>query len=119
MGYDLHITRSGESDKDGGGPQIGADEWRALVETDAELHLRDGITATLPGGQALTIPSLDLAAWTGHPQHAEVPFLFHGGRVTVRNPDAVVLAKMIGLAGALGARVQGDEGEFYPPTTSA
>ncbi|MFJ3405312.1 hypothetical protein [Promicromonospora sp. NPDC090134] len=114
MGYDLHITRS--SAPDGGGPRIGADEWRALVETDAELRLHDGITAALPGGHVLTIPSPDLAAWSGHPQHAEVPFRFHDGRVTVRNPDEAVLAKMIDLAGALDARVQGDDGEFYPPT---
>jgi hypothetical protein len=38
--------------------------------------------------------------------------------VTVRRPDQTVVAKMIEPAGALDAKVQGDEGEFYPPATA-
>jgi hypothetical protein len=34
----------------------------------------------------------------------------------VKNPDAPTIAKMVSVAGQLGARVQGDEGESYPET---
>lgn len=35
------------------------------------------------------------------------------GNVDTKNPDHAVLAKALELAGVLGARVQGDDGELY------
>ncbi|MFG2757863.1 hypothetical protein [Streptomyces wuyuanensis] len=35
------------------------------------------------------------------------------GRIVVKNPDETLLEKMRGLARVLGARVQGDDCEYY------
>ena len=35
------------------------------------------------------------------------------GNIYTKNPDEPILAKMLQIAVALGARVQGDDGEFY------
>jgi hypothetical protein len=35
------------------------------------------------------------------------------GEVVVKNPDEPTIAKMIAIAGQLGARVEGDDGETY------
>ena len=35
------------------------------------------------------------------------------GGITVKNPDKEIFKKMFNLAKKLGARLQGDEGEFY------
>jgi hypothetical protein len=40
-------------------------------------------------------------------------FDFRNGRVVAKNPDERALAKMITIARHLGARVRGDDGEFY------
>jgi hypothetical protein len=42
-------------------------------------------------------------------------FDFSHGNIVVKNPDAAILRKMCEVAAALGARVQGDEGETYRP----
>jgi hypothetical protein len=38
---------------------------------------------------------------------------FGDGELWTKNPDDAALERMIALAGALGARVRGDEGETY------
>ena len=40
-------------------------------------------------------------------------FYWHDGDISVKNPDSPLIAKMVRLAGILGARVQGDDGELY------
>jgi len=57
--------------------------------------------------------------WTGHAQHPEVPFDFRDGSIIVKNPDDSIIAKLVEVATALDARVQGDDGEFYPSTTAS
>ena len=35
------------------------------------------------------------------------------GDIYTKNPDEPILAKMLGIASSLGAKVQGDDGEVY------
>jgi hypothetical protein len=67
MGYDLHIIRS-EVRSDSEPPRITMEEWRALLEADPALDLRDKIRAMLPGGEALSLQFEGLAVSSGHPQ---------------------------------------------------
>jgi hypothetical protein len=50
-----------------------------------------------------------------HPDHAAsgARLDWRDGQVVVKNPDEILLGKMCEIAAALGARVLGDEGEFY------
>ena len=117
MGYALHITRNDDWWSESDDPQAMKDDWLAAVEGDPSLHLRDGLTAMTPAGEAIWMPGDGLAVWTGHPEIPEVPFDFRTNRISVNSPDEAILAKMLHLAEVLDARVQGDEGEFYPPRT--
>ncbi len=42
-----------------------------------------------------------------------VPFSFDRGQVVVKDPDLPRIARLLELAAALDAGVQGDDGEFY------
>lgn len=42
-----------------------------------------------------------------------IPFLYQEGRITLCRADERVIALMIDIANRIGARVQGDEGEYY------
>lgn len=115
VGYDVHVVRGAEWS--GGLEPIESDEWRRLIEVSADLVLVSSVEATTPAGETLRYMNPDLAAWTGHPSGIEVPFDFRAGRVVVKNPDEATIDRLRGVARSLGARVQGDDGEFYdePP----
>jgi hypothetical protein len=93
MGYDLHIHRV-DHWTDSGDRPITSAEWLAVVAGDPELHLD-------PANGPY------FAVWDG------AWFDWDDGRVSTKNPDRPKLAKMLSLAARLGARVQGDDGEFY------
>jgi hypothetical protein len=94
MGYDFHITRRDDW-ADEGGPEISSEEWLKLVEADPRLRLepRNGAYFALFGKEA----------W----------FDWTDGQVFAKNPDQATLRKMLEIADQLGAKVQGDDGEFY------
>ena len=99
MGYDLHITRrqdwSDENDR-----SISLDEWRSYVESDPELRMDDSL------GE-------HFAVWSGPSAH-ELPWLaWANGNIDSKNPDQPLIQKMVAVAAALGASVQGDDGERY------
>lgn len=99
MGYDAHITRA-EFWCDNAGNEITAEEWRAVVEGDADLK---------PWPEQ----GPHMARWLG-PSTLTDPWLdWREGNVFTKNPDAALLAKCCGIAVRLGARVQGDDGEEY------
>ena len=100
MGYDLHITRAEDWGESRSNP-ITAEEWLAVVESDPELS---------PAGYNGPY----FALWRGPSENPEPWLDWSDGRVHTKNPDAPLVGKMIRLAGRLGARVQGDDGEFYP-----
>jgi hypothetical protein len=102
MGYDLHITRK-ENWFDEDGPLITGAEWRALIERDPELTLDTSMRLKMKDGDYI------FAAWNG-----EQGALGHyHGEITAKNPDKPLIIKMVNVAKALGAKVQGDDGETY------
>jgi hypothetical protein len=91
VGYSLYVTRARE---------ITREEWRDLVARDPELRLD---------------PSLgdDMAVWSGPSEH-EVPWIgWSDGRLESKYPDPPLIEKLVAIAAALGAQVQGDDGETY------
>jgi len=122
MGYDIHLTRR-TNWFDDGGPEIALHEWRALVAIDPEMRLDGYAEARLPDGGVFRAEDPSLAVWlaySGHGVDGNMAWIWHsGGNVMAKNPDAEIRAKMWRLAQALGARVQGDESEFYGPDGEA
>ena len=102
MGYDIHITRADDWTESDSAGQITGDEWLAYVERDPELKL-----AGYNGPY--------FALWLGESQRLEPWFSWAHGEVMTKNPDSSLVTKAIAIAQALGARVQGDDGEIYLP----
>lgn len=93
MGYTLDITRRRyHFDEDG--PRITEEEWRALVDRDPELEFRDPHNPLL-------------ASWSGVSRYPDPWFDYGDGRIDTKNPDPPIIAKMLGGAAELGARVRG------------
>jgi len=118
MGYDVHITRK-EEWSDRGGNDISLAEWLAYVRSDPEMRL-DGHGEVRPkNGEFLRAEASSLCVWTGYSRHVEGErmawFALYRGSIVVKNPDPEILRKMYQISGALKARVQGNEGEFYGP----
>ena len=67
----------------------------------------------MPDGAVVRYENPSLATWLGHPSGVPVPLDFREGAVVVKNPDEHTIGRLKVLATRLGARVQGDEGDFY------
>jgi hypothetical protein len=99
MGYDIHITRK-EYWVEEDGPAISLEEWLAYVASDADLRLSpERKTMAVMTVAASKYPT----AWLDWVR----------GDIYTKNPDEPILAKMLQIASVLGAKVQGDDGEFY------
>lgn len=119
MGYEVHITRKAESWADEeDNNTITLAEWLDYVASDPEMrldtypewpvYLADGTINPESDGQSVWLPySKDGVAGN----HAW--FCHFTDRITVKNPDEEILGKMLVIAHALGARVQGDDGEYF------
>jgi hypothetical protein len=112
MGYDVHITRADDWTESEAKP-IRLEEWLEYVARDPEMRLDGVAEAQLPDGSTLRYENAGLAIWTSGTGEGGNWFDFRRGRVIVKNPDELILAKMVGIAAKLGARVQGDDGELY------
>jgi hypothetical protein len=119
MGYDLHITRkkNWHGFEDEHGLEISLDEWIALVRADAEMRLDGFCQVRLPEGKVFRVDHPSVAVWTAwshHGEHGDMAWFRHRhDNVTVKNPDREIRRNMWRLAQRLGARVQGDDGEYY------
>ena len=117
MGYDLHVTRRDFwADEDG--PRISEEEWLTLVAADPELRLDGGARVDLPDGGTLGYEDGNTAVWTAwsgnEPAGGNQAWIWwFEGNVQVKNPDEEIVGKLWRIAQALGARVQGDDGELY------
>ncbi|MFF3691087.1 hypothetical protein [Streptomyces sp. NPDC002187] len=108
MGYDVHITRR-ENWWDEQGPDISTQEWEAVVAADPDL-----VMFPMPEGGWLVEPRW-IAESVTSPGVAELggALDWRAGRITAKWPCDALLAKMCRVAKTLGARVQGDDGEYY------
>ncbi|UXH80007.1 hypothetical protein [Roseateles amylovorans] len=100
---ELHITRA-EFWAENEGSEITAEEWLAHVEADPDLSLH-----------AENGPYY--AVWSGPSKHEEPWLEWFQGNVSSKWPDTALYQKMLQVAGALGARVQDDDGTFYEKET--
>ena len=105
MGYDLHITRA-KFHATNEGHEIPAEEWLRYIESDPELKL------VPESGQYF-------AQWSGKSKYPDPWFDWFMGNIDTKNPDKAIVGKMLQIAERLGggARVQGDDGEFYDDTS--
>ena len=107
MGYDLHIHRADEW-YDAETNPITLDEWYAWVEQQLDFELETESYV------AYTDVTVHPATWTGHSIGEGVPFWWGpDGEIVLKGVDNETIRKMVEVADALGARVQGDDGEFY------
>ncbi len=115
MGYDLHITRK-ENWLDAS-QAIDLDEWLEYVDADPDLQ-HDGFAETpVANGAVLRAERDGICVWTGYSggENAENKawLMWNSGSIVAKSPDEEVRQKMWCIAQALGAKVQGDEGEYY------
>jgi hypothetical protein len=108
MGYDIHIHR--RADWTDEGDDISVEEWRGVIANDPALE-EDGCVdwATEEDSETVITPSAAVRGTSG----VIGGFYWDRGRIVCKNPSHDVLAKAHGVATALNARVQGDDGEFY------
>ena len=112
MGYDVQITRAENwSDKDA--LPIFEDEWKAIVAPDSDLGITGFTEAQTPNDEVIRIESPLLTEWRGHSSQSPVYFTYRRNHISCKNPNHEILRKMLQIAAKLGAKVQGDEGEFY------
>ena len=100
MGYEVHVTRkkfwADEEDV-----SITALEWLAYVASDPWLRLD-------PHCKRHSVAILS----ERFPNAGPCLYWFEGN-ISTKNPNEEILAKLLMIASALGARVQGDDGEIY------
>jgi hypothetical protein len=120
MAYEVYITRK-QNWFDQDGPAITLEEWRRYAASDPEMKL-DIVPepATPQGTVRMESPGAALwAAWSKASPRNQQWFRHFRDRITVKDPDAEVIAKMYRVAAALGGKVQGNDGEIYNAEGSA
>jgi hypothetical protein len=89
--YHLFITRRPKN-----GPDITLTEWLDYVGKDSELARTRGSSAPV--------------VWSGAPDRC---LAWHHGEIIADDPDFLLMDKMLKIAQALQAVVQGDDLEIY------
>jgi len=100
-GYDIHITRK-PFWADEAGPRITFEQWQAYVRSDPQIT-RDQTNS--PEDFMVAIPGESFPIW----------YNAQSGEVYTKSPSDGAIRKLEEIARSLGASVQGDDGEFYPP----
>jgi hypothetical protein len=109
MGYDLHIRRTRGRDSS-------LEEWEAYIERSDDLIPQPVIERSNPvSGEVMSMAAPGMAGWTTHPEGLSVIFDHRGSEIALKQPDEPTLTRMQEIAAAFGARIQGDDGEFYDP----
>ncbi len=117
MGYDVHITRKESWSDEDTKNEITLAEWTNYVSGDPEMK-HEGVAETITGAEEeVSYASEGLAVWIKYSQDGingnQAWFDFREGNISVKNPDAEIRNKMIDIAIALKAKVQGDDDEIY------
>jgi hypothetical protein len=115
MGYELHITRRDDW-ADTETPGIPLDDWLAYANSDNELEWTKEYDIKI-GTETEFQNRPGYWEWNAHPtekeQNARSWFSYWEGNIDTKNPDTSTIRKMIQIASALNAKVQGDDGEIY------
>jgi hypothetical protein len=106
MGYEVHIHRREHWADDG--DDISMDEWLAYCRTDETLREEGTITFATDDGGEIVGPVI---AWG--PVGTGAAYYHYNGAIASKLTSDDVAAKSAQIAQSLGARAQGDEGEFY------
>ena len=99
-GYDLHISRK-PFWADDFGPKITFEEWQEYLKIDPQV-IRD--VANSPQDFIVFIPGESFPLW----------YREDIGELFTKDPTDGAITKLEEIAHRLNARVQGDDGEFYP-----
>jgi hypothetical protein len=119
MSYHVHITRKATHWADKNDPAtITLAEWEAYVAGDAELQPDEQAEEPEPVADPAELPRPDgLSAWLPYTKKTPTDhyawFYHDQDHVTVAGPDEEILGKMLAIAHALQARVQGNDGEYF------
>jgi hypothetical protein len=105
MGYNVRIEREGS--------KISLNEWIKIINEDSEFELVSDFNVELPEGGSLTTEIPNSGLWK-----KDIAFVYDQevGTITVKNPDIVVIKKMISISLKMNATVIGDENEIYDST---
>lgn len=119
MSYQVHITRKATDWADKQDlAAITLAEWEAYVASDAEMRLDHRIEESelVPSATSVAHPS-GMSVWLAYSKKKRVgkyAWFYHDhDHITVEGPDEEILGKMLAIAHTLGARVQGDDGEYF------
>lgn len=117
MAYSVYLTRKATSWADPHDPAtITLAEWNAYVLSDPELAYAEFTRSnreSQPDDPELAATCVwARPAWQARQAEATI-FRFEQGRISVVDPDALALEKLVLMAQVLRARVQGDDGTYY------
>jgi hypothetical protein len=113
MGYDLHITRKELWSDEDDLRNIPLEEWLAYIELDPELEISEKYQIRDPDKEGSSKAAPGFCEWLGHSTDDDGWFDYFQGCISTKNPDDETIRKMLSIARALNARVQGDDGEVY------
>jgi hypothetical protein len=103
MGYDLNIIRKSNWDDDKEPSNITLDEWLSYGRSDAELRVNKKEGEGFFEWIAYPDPDATVLPW----------FDYYKGYISTKNPNFWIIQKLLTIAGALNAKVLGEEGEEY------
>ena len=106
VSYEVHIHRRENWYDDGAA--ITLQEWIATLENDPSLEINGSVVWKVEGGSVET----PTAKWESA-DDADGYFHWYEGAIVVTRPSQQAIVKAFQIAKALGACVQGDDGEFY------
>lgn len=109
MGYDLYITRADLPWKIEEEP-ISEAEWRAVADNDPDLEISKSDIYYRKNDDG-SVERFHPWIIKSHPN--QPPLWFMDGAIDTKNPDKLVIKKMVELANKLNAKVIGEHGEVY------
>jgi hypothetical protein len=118
MSYEVHITRKVRGWNDATDEAaISLAEWQAYVTGDPEMQADDFVNLTYRTSELTDWQLNGASVWVPYSKNGRhgryARFVHQGDRVTVESPDEEMLGKMQAIAHALGACVQGEDGEYF------
>jgi hypothetical protein len=105
MSICVYVTRKPDP-LETSGPDIAAQEWFELIESDPDLSIADPPNR-LPGDRR------SYAVWTSYPGGYPAWFSLSEGSIEVKGIDEAILAKLRYFAGKLNARIVSEMGEEF------